>query len=81
MKINPLFTQRESAFADSGGKSLFVPMEKRNKTIIIIICRTSQYRMTVILLSVSLWNGLADPVFNGEGLAGFKSRANAFLLA
>ena len=32
-------------------------------------------------LSVSLWNDLADPVFDGVGLAGFKSRANAFLLA
>ena len=31
--------------------------------------------------SVSLWNGLDDPVFDGVGLAGFKSRANAFLLA
>ena len=33
---------------------------------------------------VSLWNDLADPgdpVFNGVGLASFKSRANAFLLA
>ena len=32
-------------------------------------------------LSVSLWNDLSDPVFDGVGLAGFKSRANAFLLA
>ena len=32
-------------------------------------------------LSVSLWNDLDDPVFDGVGLAGFKSRANAFLLA
>ena len=31
--------------------------------------------------SLSLWNGLSDPVFDGVGLAGFKSRANAFLLA
>ena len=31
-------------------------------------------------LSVSLWNYLANPVFDGVGLAGFKSRANAFLL-
>ena len=28
-----------------------------------------------------LWNDLSDPVFDGVGLAGFKSRANAFLLA
>ena len=41
-------------------------------------CRTSQYRWIFALLSVSLWNDLADPVFDGVGLAGFKSRANAF---
>ena len=44
-------------------------------------CRTSQYRMTFIPLSVSLWNDLADLVFDGVGLSGFKSRSNAFLLA
>ena len=44
-------------------------------------CRTSQYRMTFILLSVSLWNDLVDTVFDGVGLASFKSRSNAFLLA
>ena len=52
-------------------------------------CRTSQYRRTFIFrtsqyrstLSVSLWNDLVDPVFDGVGLAGFKSRSNAFLLA
>ena len=43
--------------------------------------RTSQYRRTFIHLSVSLWNDLVDPVFYGVGLAGFKSRSNAFLLA
>ena len=43
-------------------------------------CRTSQYRRNFIPLSVSLWNDLADPVFDGVGLAGFKSRANVFLL-
>ena len=42
-------------------------------------CRTSQYRRNFVPLSVSLWNDLADPVFDGVGLAGFKSRANAFL--
>ena len=30
--------------------------------------------------SVSLWNNLADPVFDGVGLAGFKSRVNVFYL-
>ena len=44
-------------------------------------CRTSQYRRTFIPLSVSLWNDLVDPVYDGVGLAGFKSRSNAFLLA
>ena len=44
-------------------------------------CRTSQYRMTFIPLSVSHWNDLADPVFNGVGLAGFKRRGQCFLLA
>ena len=40
-----------------------------------------QYSRTFILFSVSLWNDLASPVFDGVGLAGFKSRANASLLA
>ena len=44
-------------------------------------CRTSQYRRTLIPLSVSLWNDLGDPVFDGVGLAGFRTRANSFLLA
>ena len=43
-------------------------------------CRTSQYHSTFIPLSVSLWNDLSDPVFDGVGLAGFNSRANAFLV-
>ena len=44
-------------------------------------CRTSQYRRIFVPFSVSLRNELSDPVFDGVGLAGFKSRANAFLLA
>ena len=44
-------------------------------------CRTSRYRRTYIPLSVSLYNDLFDPVFDVVGLAGFKSRANPFLLA
>ena len=44
-------------------------------------CTSSQHRRTFIPLSVSLWNDLSDPMFNGVGLAGFKSMANAFLLA
>ena len=44
-------------------------------------CRTSQNRRTFIPLSVSLWNDLVDPIFDGVGLVGFKSRSNAFFLA
>ena len=44
-------------------------------------CITSQDRRTFIPLSVSLWNDLSDPVFDGVEVAGFKTRANAFLLA
>ena len=44
-------------------------------------CRTLQYRRTFIPFSVSLWNDVRDTVFDGVGLVGFKSRANAFLLA
>ena len=43
-------------------------------------CRT-QYRRTFVPHSVSLWNDLSDPVFDGVGLAGFQSRANFYLLA
>ena len=34
-------------------------------------CRTLQYSRTFIPFSVSLWNDLANPVFDGVGLAGF----------
>ena len=44
-------------------------------------CGTSQHSKTFIPLTVCLWNELANPVFDGVGLEGFKSRANAFLLA
>ena len=40
-------------------------------------CRTSQYRRSFVPLYVSLWNDHGDPVFDGVGLAGFNSRANA----
>ena len=43
-------------------------------------CRTSLYRRTFIPRSVSLWNDLANPVFDGVGLAGFKSMTNAFFI-
>ena len=44
-------------------------------------CRTYLYRRTFVPLSVSHWNDLADPVFDGVGLSGFKRRATDFLLA
>ena len=44
-------------------------------------CSTLQYSRTFIPLSVSLRNDLANPVFDGVGLADFKSRAIASLLA
>ena len=44
-------------------------------------CRTLQYSRSFIPFSVSLWNDLANSVFDDVGLAGFKSRANASLLA
>ena len=40
-------------------------------------CRTSQYRRSFVLLSVSLWNSLSDPVFDGVGL--LVSRAEPML--
>ena len=43
-------------------------------------CRTLQYSRTFIPFSVSLWNDLANPVFDGVGLEVFKNRANASLL-
>ena len=43
--------------------------------------RTSQYQITFIPLSVSLWNDLANPVFDGVGPVGFKIRAITILLA
>ena len=36
-------------------------------------CRTSQYRRAFVPLSVSLWNDLISPVFDGVGMAGFKN--------
>ena len=42
--------------------------------------RASQDRRTLISLTLSGWNLLADLLFDGVGLVGFKSRANASLL-
>ena len=42
--------------------------------------KTSEYSRTFVPLSTSLLNDFSDPVFDGVGLEGFKSGANAFLL-
>ena len=44
-------------------------------------CRTSHYRRSFVPHSVSLWSDISDTVFDCVVLAGFKSRANALLLA
>ena len=69
-------------------RSVYVPMRVTRGAVIAHRCIsapprciTSQYRRTSIPLSVSLRNDLSDSVFDGVGLAGFKSRANAFLLS
>ena len=38
-------------------------------TYVLPHCRTMQYRMTFIPMSVSLFNELGGPIFNGLGLA------------
>ena len=43
-------------------------------------CGSSNHRKTFINHLVSLWNYLVDSLFDGVGLAGFKSRQNAYLL-
>ena len=52
----------------------------------VYLCGTSLQNLAVprdfcCPLSVPMERSIADPVFDGVGLAGFKSRANAFLLA
>ena len=64
----------------------YVPMRNTRDALVdigILIRLSAAYKSaqrTFIHLSVSLWNDLADPVFDGVGLVGFMSRANAFLL-
>ena len=41
-------------------------------------CRTSQYYKTCIPLSVSLWNDLYGPVFDGVGLAVSRAGSMTF---
>ena len=40
---------------------------------------TSQYGRTFVPLSVSLWNDLSDPIFDGVGMAGLTSRECFFI--
>ena len=42
--------------------------------------RTSQCLWTFVPLSVSLWNNLADPVFDGLGLAVFEEQGQCFFI-
>ena len=61
-----------------------VPVRVRRGALIthrlLMRCKASEYSRTFIPLSVFLWNDLADLVFDGVGLAGFKCGAKAFLL-
>ena len=66
----------------------YVPVRVTRGTVIAVRytyapsgCRTSQYHWNFISFSVSLWNDLFDSIFDDAVLTGFKSRANAFLLA
>ena len=43
----------------------------------LLLLLAAEPRTTAGLSFPSLWNDLADPVFDGVGLAGFKSRAHA----
>ena len=48
-------------------------------TLMLRLTAESRSNAGIFPLSVSFWTDLADPVFDGVGLVGFKSRANAFL--
>ena len=56
-------------------------IKKENETVCATSLQNLAVQRNLIPLSMSLWNDLADPVFDGGRLAGFKSRANASLLA
>ena len=77
-------TVTESLIRDRGRASEWCDLWKiklnANKTKTVIVSR-SQYRRTFVHLSVFLWSDFTDPVLDGVRLAGFMSRANAFLLA
>ena len=54
------------------------PMVAHRSTYAPPRCRNSQDHLPFIPLSASMWNDLADPVFDDVGLDGFKSRVNVF---
>ena len=43
-------------------------------------CRTLQCSRTFIPFSVSLWNDLANPVFDGGGTGGFQEHCQCFII-
>ena len=47
----------------------------------LVAHRTFQYCRTFVPFLASLWSELSGPECGGVGLAGFKSRVNAFLVA
>ena len=59
----------------------YVPVWVRRGALIAHRYTYAPPRRIFIPFSVSLWNDFTNPVFDGVGLAGFKSRANASLLA
>ena len=63
----------------------YVPVRITRDSRSVHLCTSSLQNLAgpqaFFALSVSLWNDHGYPVFDGVGLAGFKSRANDFLLA
>ena len=59
---------------------LWLLIGTRLRLLAVGILRTAE-PLNCASLGVSLEQSYSDPVFDGVGLEGFKSRANAFLLA
>ena len=59
----------------------FVPVRSHIGTLMRLLAAEPHSVAGLLFPSVFLWNDHSDPVFDGVGLSGFKSRANAFLLA
>ena len=60
---------------------LWLLIGTHSRLLVVGLLSIAEPLFKIVPLSVSLWNDLSDPVFDGVGLADFKSRANAFLLA